>query len=1602
MKKTWVFRCIGLLLFTISMVLCSGNSSEVHAAATSHTNAKEYYNSVDLSHGGLETYGGDLYHGTKAKKATSSSNLRYRTIGFEITVFSGSDSVTFCISRTGSYVDNSIPEVDSTEGGTAYQYSLWRIPWENIKSLATTVNSSAANRIFQSSSFTVRVSHIMTTFQGSNVHGYITENGNGTVTPSGTVYYLSNSSHLASMKAIFTRHDFAGMFNVTLPMYNPSLTVYYNANGGTVSYPYTIGTFAGASNMVYSSGSILKESKTLYQTMNLYNDTTLGLTRTGYHLDSGKEWTFSGKAFNQNYDYNTVDINSNVRYGNDNAVMTANWQPNTYYIKYDANGGKGSLSNSTLTYDSNGTIRTNTFTKTGYKLREGAEWNTQADGSGTTYTSNQVVKNLTSTNGATITLYAQWEPCEYKISTYKDGGTGGNDYFYELYNTRYFNSEETKDTAISSIELPTKTGHIFNGYFTGINGLGTQIVDSDGNILVSNTYYLYNSYVYASWTPKEYTVTFDKQGGTMGTDSATVRYNETYPSADAPVKMEYTFKGYYSHPDGRGEMYYTENMAPLKRHTVDYDITLYAKWVDEAIPRTSIEVATVNWTRDPDGIDVIGRAVDKGSGLDYAELYCGNTKVAEARDLNGANSVELTAVHKEEGIFRYRIVAYDLAGNKSESYENVKYDVTSPEAEGDTPGKDEVQYEYTLANEQATVANLSNFTIELFVTDYKYDWGTGSEIGAYYKDGTFIPWSTLIKKGIVTSTEIPWGAFTGTNGEGLVKIVMSNRVTRVWESAFEYCADLETIQFSKSLTQIDDYAFRSCTSLKNVVIPDTITQLGMGAFEGCTGLESVSIPDTLETINEYTFYGCTGLKEIVIPSGVKTVSDYAFDGCSGVRTITVPDTVTSIGTNAFPTPMFGDIEGYWFDEVINQGYAANEIPTGVSAVYKAVKPDGLFDANGVMLASWDELINTYGFDITSGTSFRDILDGYSELSTGVKLIIGDGVTSIGNEAFYYCKSLESIVIPEGVTSIGDWSFYNCGSLESIVIPEGVTRIKEYAFGSCPNLQSITLPSTLTQIGIATFSHCSNLESIVIPEGVTSIGRGAFDWCDNLKSVTLPSTLSSIELYTFNSCKSLESIVIPEGVTSIGMSAFYGCDNLQSITLPSTLSSIGTEAIPTPSSDYIENATGYWFNESTLDAYTSDNIPLGIAATYIADVQSGLYDDSNNLIASWDDLVSVYGLDIQNDYGINDYDSVGTMWDITHNYPELSGATKIIIDDSVTSIGDYSFSHLSSLSSSTALSDISSIIIPSSVTSIGHYAFDYCDSLSSIYIPKSVSSIDYSFNSCSNLKSIIVDSNNSYYDSRNDCNAIIETETNILIQGCGNTVIPNTVVEIGSHAFYGNDVLSFIEIPSSVTSIGSYAFSSCTSLQDVQLSENITVINSGTFSSCRSLSKIVIPDGVTSIGSSAFNACISLESVELSENLSSIDSNAFGACSSLKSVELPGSIGNIGSYAFSGCSSLKNIIIPDRDDGGVVTINNNAFNNCTGLTSVYLSASVTRMSNVSLGSQSPFYGCSSSCKIYCGATSKRPAWGNYWNYYSTSAKLSVTWGVTQDVYESTYK
>ncbi|MBR5656301.1 MAG: leucine-rich repeat domain-containing protein [Prevotella sp.] len=350
------------------------------------------------------------------------------------------------------------------------------------------------------------------------------------------------------------------------------------------------------------------------------------------------------------------------------------------------------------------------------------------------------------------------------------------------------------------------------------------------------------------------------------------------------------------------------------------------------------------------------------------------------------------------------------------------------------------------------------------------------------------------------------------------------------------------------------------------------------------------------------------------------------------------------------------------------------------------------------------------------------------------------------------------------------------------------------------------------------------------------------------------------------------------VTSIGYEAFDGCSGLTSITIPSSVTSIGYGAF--------------------LGCKGLTNVTIPSSVTSIGDW-------------SFNDCSSLISISIPSSVSrIGSYVFFG-----------CSSLTSISIPNSVTSIGEDAFYGCSALTS---------IDIPTSVTSIGNYAFSNCSGLTSVTIPNSVTIIGKGvFVACNGLISISVESGNTKYDSRDNCNGIIETETNTLITGCQNTTIPNSVtsieesafsgcssltfidiptsvISIGNYAFYGCSALTSIDIPTSVTSIGKQAFYGCSSLTSVTIPEYVTSIGLATFAECTSMTEITIPSSVTSIGDWAFYHCASLTSFIIPSNITSIGSDAFQDCSNLTSVTIPSSVTSIGGYAFYGCSNLTSV------------------------------------------------------------------------------------------------
>ena len=269
------------------------------------------------------------------------------------------------------------------------------------------------------------------------------------------------------------------------------------------------------------------------------------------------------------------------------------------------------------------------------------------------------------------------------------------------------------------------------------------------------------------------------------------------------------------------------------------------------------------------------------------------------------------------------------------------------------------------------------------------------------------------------------------------------------------------------------------------------------------------------------------------------------------------------------------------------------------------------------------------------------------------------------------------------------------------------------------------------------------------------------------------------------------------------------------------------------------------------------------------------------------------------------------------FSECTGLTNVTLGNNVTTIGGYAFSECTGLTNVTLgnnvttignkafskCSGLTNIEIPNSVTTIGDYAFSECTGLTNVKIGSGVSSITTktfsgckniekieincstfdnwfadaktsikevilgdnvtrikAFSSYSGLTSIVVAEGNTKYDSREECNAIIETESNTLIVGCKNTTIPNGVKIIGEFAFTSCIELTNIEIPNSVTTIGRAAFNGCSGLTSIKIPNSVTTIRRDAFNKCTGLTSIEIPNSVTTIESSAFYGCTSLTNI----------------------------------------------------------------------------------------------------------------------------------------------
>lgn len=274
----------------------------------------------------------------------------------------------------------------------------------------------------------------------------------------------------------------------------------------------------------------------------------------------------------------------------------------------------------------------------------------------------------------------------------------------------------------------------------------------------------------------------------------------------------------------------------------------------------------------------------------------------------------------------------------------------------------------------------------------------------------------------------------------------------------------------------------------------------------------------------------------------------------------------------------------------------------------------------------------------------------------------------------------------------------------------------------------------------------------------------------------------------------------------------------------------------------------------------------------------------------------------------------------------------IDNNTVTAIGSEAFSECRTMVN---------VSIPDTITSIGDWAFYGCTALESVYIPMYVTDIGQGvFARCDSLAGIYVDSYNPTYDSRNDCNAVIETYSDTLIAGCKVSTVPSGTDKIDTYAFYGCKGLARINFPYGVTEISSNAFYACEGLTSLDFPDSVVTIDEGAFDSCIELKSVSIPESVTYIGRWVFSQCPELQAITVDKNNPQYDSrdNCNGIIrtsddtliSGCKSTKIPDTVTTIGDGAFYGCSKLKSLTIPES----VTYIGEDVFYDCLSLKNIY--------------------------------------------------------------------
>ena len=604
-------------------------------------------------------------------------------------------------------------------------------------------------------------------------------------------------------------------------------------------------------------------------------------------------------------------------------------------------------------------------------------------------------------------------------------------------------------------------------------------------------------------------------------------------------------------------------------------------------------------------------------------------------------------------------------------------------------------------------------------------------------------------------------------------------------------------------------------------------------------------------IGEYAFYNCYELEGVTIPEGVAAIGEYAFWNCFRLEGVTIPESVTSIGQYAFQ----------WC--------------VGLKSVHIS------------SLTAWCQIKFDY-----NANPLRQAHELYLNGEHVTKLVLPEGLKSVGTDAFAGCTGLTEVVIPDSVMAIGDSAFSDCSGLTEMVIPHSVKAIGVGVFKKCNRLTKITVDPAnahymsqndllLTRDGRTLVQGVNG--AVMIPSGVTVIAESAFEGYDGLTQVTLPAGVEVIGPAAFYGCGGLTDVAIPAGVEAIGADAFCGCSGLADVVIPASVTNIGERAF----------------------------VACGRLKAISVEAGNEVYSSRNGMLLNKDGKTLIQGVNGE----VEIPPGVVTIGEEAFVY--YADLTRVVIPASVRNIGAYAFHYCESLTN---------VVMQGGVTNIGDGAFGECGNLMDVFIPNSVQSIGYSaFAYCGRLSNVTLPA--------------------CMVEGDEGWTMWNV--------FQGTSVEN-VAMAEGITTIGSYAFAQGfddeTCLTHVTIPTSVTGICAYAFYNCRGLGSVTIPEGVVRLGTEAFNNCWNLTELAIPGSVKQIDPRAFSDCRGLTEITIPNSVTNVGVSAFSYCRGLGSVMVPVCVlETGLA----NVFQGASSITNVVLSEGCREIARGTLGYSGQF-------------------------------------------------